>query len=530
MTGARAAEPNAEIASLASEAVWPPSRREWIQFLASTSLALLSLAALLRANVYYWDDLGRAVDFAGWDMAARPIATYVFRLITGSGIYDFAPLSQIAGAIAVSLAAHVVAWRLFRIRDAIGCTATTLAIAISPYFLAIYAFRFDSVVYGIGFLLAVLAIFLLIERPGRFSPPAAFLLVLLSYGINPSVAGAGLVVIALLWCIRFIEHGEEPWDVLRAALWLIAFHLFAMLAVKLYASVMPVWGYTELHGGVTPGRIPANIIGQTLRIWSSISQDWNSSLLGYAFWTVLVGGIGSALIWWGSAIATTRPAATGAYAALLLFPVVLVLAYLFGPVHIHAVLDNPISSARTRTGFGLLVAASFVMLFRANASGQRSHRIGTRLLQGLAVAAIVWLMSFAAIFGNTLAIQTDFNKAILRQVHASLIELQQSAPMVRYATIVGEIRLPAGDSALYDQFAALKGLVPEYSKIDEPVPRMFLRLFASVIPTEVACTSRGKVGVPSGRPIRPGINFDVYVAGNCAIFVMKDPAPLKAKE
>jgi hypothetical protein len=497
-----------------------PSRHETVQFLTTTSLALFAAVSLLRANVYYWDDLSRTLIHGGWDSAARPFATILFRLITGSDIFDFAPISQIIGIVVTSLSAHVIAWRLFRIRDPIACTVVSLSVAISPYYFAVYAFRFDSVVYGIGFLFSIIAVYLSVEAPHPLSRVGAFALVLLSYGVNPPMAGAGLVVLAQLWCIRFVERGEYPFEIQLSALWLTAFHLIAMICVKLYAEIAPVWEYTQIHGSITPTLIPTNVLRNTINVDTSIARDWSSSLLGFAFFVVVVGAVASMLIWWALKVSKVRGFADPIFWPLLAFPSVLILTYAIGPIHITALLDNPITSARVRTGFGPLIAASFAFLFQFSQGSRRLRRFARLGLKGLALAVIVWMIVFGAIFGNALSVQTEFNKAIAQQIHSSFVAIQQTNPTINYATIVGDIRQPPRTNLIFRRFNALADMVPQITRPDAPVQRMFFRLFGASLPSDLSCTNRGRSGPPTSTPVRREINFDVYIAADCAIFIM----------
>lgn len=505
----------------ARETAWPPSRRELIQFALTASIALLAAAALIRGNVYYRDDLVRTVNFGSWNENGRPGATAIYRLITGAGIFDLAPFSQMAAIVFGSLAAHIVAWRLFRLRDAIVCTATSLAIAISPYFFAIYVYRFDSLVYSLGFLATIGAIYLCIGAPFPRSRLAAFALVLLSYSIYPPTAGAGLVVLAVLWCIRLIDRDDPSTGMLRSGIWLLGFHAVAMAAVKVYTTAIPISVYTDKHAGITFSQIPANVINHAIFIDTRIARNWDSSLVGYAFWLVILGALASATVWWAARILSTKPRATVDYAGPLTFPVVLFLAYGLGPMNVEAVLDRPIFDSRAITGFGPLVAGSLVILLRLSAGADFRHRLATYFLKGVAVAMSLWLVAFGEILGNTLSLQTEFGKTLAREIHGRFEDLQRATPSLRFAAIIGPTRMPSLESRIYVDFPILADIVPDYSNFSQYLPAQFFKRFGASIPTDPSCTARAAAGVPPNEPAQRYINFDIYVVEDCAVFAFK---------
>jgi hypothetical protein len=294
-----------------------------------------------------------------------------------------------------------------------------------------------------------------------------------------------------------------------------------MAAVKVYTTIVPISIYTDRHDDITLHQIPANVINHTIFIDTRILRNWDSSLLGYAFWLVIAGALASAVLWWALRILSTRPAMTVGYSALLTFPAVLFLAYGLGPINVQAVLDRPIYDSRGIAGFGPLVAASLAILLRLSAGADSWHRLAAYFLKGVAIAMSLWLVAFGEILGNTLTLQTEFGKALAREIHGRFEDLQRETPSLRFAAIIGPTRMPSLDSSIYADFPILADIIPDYSDFRQYLPAQFFKRFGASIPTDPSCTARAAAGVPPGQPARRHVNFDIYVVEDCAVFAYK---------
>jgi hypothetical protein len=509
------------IGAIGSADRWPPTRRELRLLALSFALAVTGMLALLRADLYYVDDNYRALAYVGWEGVARPAATWLYLALSGSGILDFSPMSQVIGILATTLAAHIVATRLFWIADPVGTVAATVAIAISPYFTTIYAYRFDSVVYPIGFLLSILAIYLLMEARDRASLAVAALLIVLSYGINQPAAGAGLVILALVWLVRFVDEDRLPHAATRAAPWAVVFHAIGLVAVKLYALTMPMLDYGEAHSHVTPGRVLNNILVNSIHINATIIREWSASALGFAMLGLVAGAIIASLAWWIGRL--TRGERNGSSRlALAAFPVVLLLTFFVGTIHVVSVLDDPILRPRVRTGFGPLVAGAIAIHFLLFARIKWLRRWPLMGLRAVSTATILWLAVFASVFANTLSLQTEFSKAIARQIQAAFIDLQTGDPTIRFATVVGSARQPPLASRVFRTYPTLLEMIPPYTNFEGNLPSLFFALFGAKIRTDPSCTRRrDDDALLTGEPTRRSIYYNLFVAKDCAVFVLK---------
>lgn len=148
----------------------------WKYVFIAFCLYLLGIIAIVRADVYYIDDWGRAaIGYKEWDNFSRYISYYLSTLMHMDTILaDIAPLTQFVAIGFLSFASVIVVWTIREIvwkdKDSdwestevpykkrlsvIGIIAS-IPIGLSPYFLEELSFRFDSPYMALSVLFSVI--------------------------------------------------------------------------------------------------------------------------------------------------------------------------------------------------------------------------------------------------------------------------------------------------------------------------------------------------------------------------------------
>ena len=148
----------------------------WKYFLIAFSLYLLGIMSIIRADVYYIDDLGRAViGYKEWDNFSRYISWFLSTFVhMDTVLTDIAPLTQIVAIAFLSFASIILVWSIREIiwksedllwesselpnkkRLTVLGIIASIPIGLSPYFLEDLSFRFDSPYMALSVLFSVI--------------------------------------------------------------------------------------------------------------------------------------------------------------------------------------------------------------------------------------------------------------------------------------------------------------------------------------------------------------------------------------
>ena len=148
----------------------------WKYFLIAFGLYLLGIFSLIRADVYYIDDLNRSIiGYKEWDNFSRYISYYLSTFMHMDTILaDVSPLTQLVAIAFLSFASLILVWSIREIiwknersrweasEEPYKKRLTTLAviaslpIGLSPYFLEELSFKYDSPYMALSVLFSVM--------------------------------------------------------------------------------------------------------------------------------------------------------------------------------------------------------------------------------------------------------------------------------------------------------------------------------------------------------------------------------------
>lgn len=368
-------------------------KHDWMKkpFLLLCLLYIGALLALLRANYYYVDDLGRALlGIHGWLDWSRYVTEWLSFLVQPTAnLTDVSPLPQLLAVAFMSLAGLLVIYT-FTGRKEISwfLLPAALPMGLSPWFLECFSYKFDAPYMALAVLASVVP-FLWWKKDEKKFYLAAFLCLLVM--TMTYQAAAGIFVIETLFLAFHSWMGGEKGKLiflwmLRAAL----IYVVALLVFKVFFLRPPSENYISID--VVPLAVmPVTFLGNAKAYLMMAGQDLN--------WVAQVLAATVFLFWLLHVRKTTkRNRLLTLLLALLCISTTAVLSY--GP---YLVFEKPFLFPRGLLGLG--VWFSFMAISLLSMAGGKGAAKWLLLL-------VAWqLMAGAAAYGNALADQkryTDF--------------------------------------------------------------------------------------------------------------------------
>lgn len=409
-------------------------------FFVLLSIHIIGISAIIRANVSYIDDVGRAAGGYRNFGFGRRLSDFLAILIhTDKSARDISPLTQLLAVCILSAACCIVIYLLSEKREFDFWTiAAVLPLGLSPYFLECLSYKFDAPYMALSVLVSVIP-FLFCEY-GLIPYSAASIAGCLSMcTLYQSSSGIYPMLTALL-CFRQWNKGRPLKDVTRFGLVSVFSYCLALVIFRIqFAPYFIDFGYVSQT--VSLSKLPENL----RTYFSLIHSDFKF------WWLALIALIAASFVFVSVRDTVRRPRVLSGLlaAATLLF--MLLLSY-----GAYSVFEKPLSDPRAMYGFGVFIAFSGV-----HASG--SKRIYPAKLACLCLSWAFFV--FAFIYGNALAENQRYlefrAEAAMRDVSETEIfrSLKQDGEMLRlqyYGSISKSPILSRGD----DNYNLLVRLVP----------------------------------------------------------------------
>ena len=162
-------------------------------------LYLIALFALLCGDIYYADDLNRAISDYGGNYYNRYFTEFILTkaLTLGKGTLDISPLPQILGVVFVVLSAMILLYLIRKKFDFIGIVAS-LPLGLSPHFLQNLSYKFDALTMSLALFFAVLPF--LFQRQARIFCAVSVVCLLLMFMIYQA-ANATYIILSLYFAL-----------------------------------------------------------------------------------------------------------------------------------------------------------------------------------------------------------------------------------------------------------------------------------------------------------------------------------------
>lgn len=426
---------------------------------------LLILLPILRADRYCNDDILRALDGNwGWNTDGRLFTNFLMRLLEfgTARVVDIAPLPQLL-AIAVLACFGMLVARRYRIDSVPLAALIAFPVAAQPFFLHNLSFRFDAFCMALAMLFGFLPLFSSTQNRRAWAVGAAYLLACLNL-YQPAIGV--FFVFALLETI--VEPAQEETRtatskqfagrLLQAAAALLAYKLLFANSFKGWlkdrSQMAPL---TEL-----PSTFFTNAEGFGRVFVDSFSARWL-----YIFVPLLLVALAFVVVLSMRARRTPAGRVMAAAYGVLLVPAMLLAAC--GPM---LLLRHPVYAPRVMVGLGAVLCSALIAMHGA----LRGHRFARGLQYSIAGALALAMSVHAAVFGNAVAAQKDYEAAIAEHLADDLTDLMQRQRVSRYR-VLGSAGLAPTAAHAAEQFPLLRVLVPPYLDEQEVWRHHYLRLF-----------------------------------------------------
>lgn len=303
---------------------------------------LLGISAILRANFYYIDDMGRALlGYKDFDFFGRYIPQYFSPILhADSYLTDISPLPQLLAVVILAIAAVIVLYLVTGRREFTFVEyVATIPLCLSPYFLECLSYKYDSPYMALSILASVAP--LLFYKRGEIwyvlSVFAGMLVVCTSYQAASGIFPMLVILMAFLQWMENVEWKAILRFVLLSAVGFIAgMLLFAVFLLKPKE--------TYVSNTLPPiGQMIPTAIRHLKEYYWYVVHDFKLE------WLVLTG-----LLFAGFVLVSVGHSKRNKWATFLLSGVVM-LAMLCLSFGIYPVLSDPLYDPRAMFGFGACI-------------------------------------------------------------------------------------------------------------------------------------------------------------------------------
>lgn len=416
-------------------------------FLYLTMVQLAAASAILRADVNYIDDAGRAyAGYQGWENFSRYLSNFLSGFLhTDRYLSDISPLPQVAAVMLLSLSGVVVIYIVTgQARVCAWTLAAVLPLGLSPYFLACLSYKFDAPYMALS-VLASVAPFLLCEAKRRYFVYAAASAACILAVCTTYQAALGIFpMMAVFISVKRWNDGDGWLDIGKFLLVSILAYAAGLIIFRAFL-MKPVDNYVSSSLPPLEDLIPS-VCRNYRRYFKKARRDCRR------LWKILMACNAVFFV----AVMTCHSRRPKIPAFLLTASALVAMGFLcFG---VYPLLSVPSFAARAMYGFGALLAITGVYV--------ASH---TGCLPAKAAAASLgWIFFvFAFTYGNALSAQkeyTDFRMAsVIGELNALDAFLSDEEKNVQIAGTIGYAPELAG---LMDRYGALKRLVPVTFRAD----------------------------------------------------------------
>jgi hypothetical protein len=481
----------------------------WRIFVCSLGLHGLCLLPIILANRPSADDWVRLTDgHLWWSGAGRPLTDLVMNLADlGAPLADAFPLFQLLAIAVLATMTALVAAR-FRLIGIWAASMITLSLGANPFFLANLSFRFDAFPMALSIALAILPIVIVQKEDESLVPwDVGFGSVCLILSLACYQASLGVfLVFTFLECVL----GTLRSLALRAvAVNLLARAITVAIALAVYKVIatVTIGGYGYEHSVVVNPLTDLGFVISQLRFYGTDCIRLLNARLQLPLLLPVVAapilGIAHQLRqrhcmrhWWLRLLVSVVCCAGMAVAAFVFL----------------AILKSPTGGVRTYIGAGALITGSLIVLNEV-IGNTRPAQIAKVTLLSLPTYTIV---VFAAIYGNCLTGQKEYEAQIARRLAHDLNQLSQSMPARHFVFSGSPGFAPWLVHVINHRYPLLRRLVNV--DLAGPFVTQMLRyygLFESHSSTQIDDDANG-AAMPANRqtPVVVEPDFAIYQAGD----------------
>jgi len=389
--------------------------------------AFIYVLPLLLTNVYYADDLRRAVNGVGWDYDGRYFSSFLMNKITAGGfISDYFPYSIIFSAIILSIGGYIISIILGLEKDR-KYKLSSCILLINPFFLENLSYRWDTIPMSVSIVVLIIP-FLFVSSRTLFvlSSIIGICITLFTYQ-------ASIVIYPLMAILILINHCiDDNKKTIESFILFICSFILGLIIYKLISLLFP----TNFGGRdsiiLFKENFLSNLIINSERAWELIRTAFSRY-----FKIVIVLSIFLCVISYIKYLISSKPIIQKGLIILLpLFAIILI-------PFIILILENVWIGPRILVGFSFLI---YLMLIIINNLSQR----------------IIPIISFLFIF-ISLPLMSAYASALKSQNSLEVYVSQKITQTVnmedRILTFEGYLEFSPETYVAIDKFPIIKQLI-----------------------------------------------------------------------
>lgn len=425
----------------------------WKYFLIAFSLYLLGIMSIIRADVYYIDDLNRSIiGYKEWDNFSRYISYYLSTFMHMDTILaDVSPLTQLVAIAFLSFASLILVWSVREViwknedsqwesdeqpnkkRLTTLAIIASLPIGLSPYFLEELSFKYDSPYMALSVLFSVIP-FIFIHHIRAYIPVA----ILSSLGMCMTYQASSGIEVILVIFFGFLMLNQTNAGVKKAVIFVSVSLLNYLIALGIFKFFI-MHPYAHEQAGTSMfslANMPSGVLNNMQMYLGYLWNDFDWTGIKICFFALMLFFL----------ISVTYQSKIDKLLAFVLGAIVLAIGIMLS-YGVYLVLVEPLQRPRAFIGIGVWSAALAIYVVsawrgwaykqedqqRTNSSNIVTRSFTARLFfvtSAVVVGFFSWsLVVFANAYGNALSQQDkyqNFRFTILLDDLVSVMPKQKS--------------------------------------------------------------------------------------------------------
>lgn len=402
---------------------------------------IIGISAIVRANVPYIDDVGRAAYGYRNFGFGRTLSYFLASLVhADTSARDISPLTQLLAVCFLSASCCIVIHLLSEKQEYdLWTIIAVLPLGLSPYFLECLSYKFDSPYMALSILVSVLPF--LFCKYGLLPYSAVSIAGCLSMCMLYQASSGVYPMLTALLCFRQWNQNRPLKEIFRFWLVSTASYCFALVAFRVTFPPVNAVSSAYVDYSISLTQLPEN-----LRMYFSyIRSDFKT------WWLALIALIAASFVYAAVRDTVKKPRVLSGLLAAVTMLVMLPLSY-----GAYSILESPWWQPRCMYGFGIFIA--FIGVYAAGA--KRVYPAN------LACLCLSWsFFVFALVYGNALAenqryLEFRTEAAIQDMCQTEVFLSMEQSGMAPYVQYCGAIGWSPVISRADDNFNLIARLVP----------------------------------------------------------------------
>ncbi len=409
-------------------------------FICLFAIHLVAIFALLRANVNYIDDMGRAnAGYTGWSNFSRHLSDFLsFFIHTDSFLSEISPLPQIIAILLLSLTGVIMIYIITgRTNVSFWTLAAVIPLGISPYFLECLSYKYDAPYMALSILASVVPF---LAFRGRYRYPVFFVVSvfsILTVCMTYQAASGIFPVLTIFLCLQKWNAAQKLQEIGKFLLAAVLAYVYGMIVFRI-RIMKPVDGYVSSSVPSSEQFLPS-VMRNLQQYLSYVRSDFTM------FWKILIFLIGIFFV-----AAMVYHSKQQKVLALLVTCCSLAAMSLisFG---VYSMLAKPLFAPRAMFGVGVFLAVISVYAVDMGFAPVK-----------LVMAVLSWtFFVFSFTYGNALSVQKEYTEYRTMLVIEELNEMNQlTQGNVKNVQIAGSIGYAPSLTGVMQRYGILSRLIP----------------------------------------------------------------------